>query len=169
MSLYSGIISLFYSHLVQYVRYKMWLLHYSLYIHGKIYPIEYATRSKGMSHMSANSILIFQYRSLVHLKYYILIQTPSQSDIWLQSYEQFFEFKSNVKHKNLSPLLACNSKSIFPTSDSFPLIMSHICKHTLTGTQSMHAIIYNSDFPTSVYFNLQHIPKSELVYFYRNE
>ena len=36
------------------------------------------------------------------------------------------KFKNNVKHKNLSPLVACNSKSIFPTSDSFPLIMSHI-------------------------------------------
>ena len=46
--------------------------------------------------------------------------------MWLQRYEQFFKFKNNVKHKNLSPLLACNSKSIFPTSDSFPLIMSQI-------------------------------------------
>ena len=36
------------------------------------------------------------------------------------------KFKNNVKHKNLSHLLACNSKSIFPTSDSFSLIMSHI-------------------------------------------
>ena len=73
------------------------------------------------------SILIFQYKSPVHLKCYMLIQTPSQSDIWLQRYEQFFKFKNNVKHKIFSPLLACNSsKSIFPTSDSFPLIMSHI-------------------------------------------
>ena len=75
------------------------------------------------------SILIFQYETLVHLKCYILIQTPSQSDIWFQRYEQFFNFKINVKHKNLSPLSGCNSKSIFLTSDSFPLIMSHIwCK-----------------------------------------
>ena len=72
------------------------------------------------------SIFIFEYKSLVHLKCYILIQIPSQSDIWLQRYEQFFKFKNNVKHTNLSPLLACNSKSIFSTSDSFPVIMSHI-------------------------------------------
>ena len=72
------------------------------------------------------SILFFQYKSLVHLQCYILIQTPSQLNIWLQSYEQFFKVKNNVKHKNLSPLLACNSKSIFPTSDSFSLIMSHM-------------------------------------------
>ena len=44
----------------------------------------------------------------------------------MQRYEQFFKLKNNVKQKNLSPLLACNSKSIFPTSDSFPLIMSHL-------------------------------------------
>ena len=72
------------------------------------------------------SILIFKYKPLVHLKCYILIQTLSQSEIWLQRYGHFFEFKNNVKQKNLSPLLACNSKSIFSTSDSFPLIMSHI-------------------------------------------
>ena len=53
------------------------------------------------------SILIFQFKSLIHLKCYMLIQTPSQSDIWLQRYEQFLKFKNNVKHKNLSSLLAC--------------------------------------------------------------
>ena len=74
------------------------------------------------------SILIFQYKSLVHLKCYILIQSPSQADIWLQRYKQFFKLKNNVKHNNVLPLLACNSKSIFPTSDSFPMIMSHICE-----------------------------------------
>ena len=75
------------------------------------------------------SILIFQFKSLVCLKCYILIQIPSQSDIWLQRYEQFFKFKNNIKHKKLSSLLACNSKSIFPTTDSFPLIMSHMKLH----------------------------------------
>ena len=75
------------------------------------------------------SILIFLYKSLVQWKCYILIQIQSKLDIWLQRYEQFFEVQNNTKHKNLSPLLACNSKSIFPTSDSFPLIMSHIRFH----------------------------------------
>ena len=36
------------------------------------------------------------------------------------------KFKNNVKNKNLSPLLACNSKSIFSTSNSLPFIMSYI-------------------------------------------
>ena len=76
--------------------------------------------------MSAIFNFDFQYKSLVHLKCYILIQIPSQSDIWFRRYEQFLNFKNSVKHKNLSPLLACNSKSVFPTSDSFPLIMSQI-------------------------------------------
>ena len=34
-------------------------------------------------------------------------------------------FKNNVNHKILSSLLVCNSKSIFLTSNSFVLIMSH--------------------------------------------
>ena len=75
---------------------------------------------KGNEHMSAIFSFDFSNKSLVHLKCYILIQTPSQSDIWLQRYKQFFKLKNNVKHKNLTPLLACNSKSLFPTSDSFP-------------------------------------------------
>ena len=47
--------------------------------------------------------------------------------MWLHRFEEFFVAQKNVKHKNLSPTLACNSKSIFPTqSDSFPLIMPRI-------------------------------------------
>ena len=72
------------------------------------------------------SILSFQYNLLVHLKSYIFIQTPLQSEIWFRRYEQIFKFLNNVKHKNLSPHLAYNSKSILATSDSFPLIMSQI-------------------------------------------
>ena len=72
------------------------------------------------------SILIFQYKSPFHLKCYILIQTPSQLYMWLQRYEQFFEVQKKVKHKHLSFVLACNSKSIFPTSNSFSWIMSQV-------------------------------------------
>ena len=36
-----------------------------------------------------NLILISQYELLVHLECYILIQTPPQSDIWLQGYGKF--------------------------------------------------------------------------------
>ena len=48
------------------------------------------------------------------------------SDICLQRYEQLYEVQNNIiKHKHLSPILACKSKSIFPTSESFPLIVSN--------------------------------------------
>ena len=36
-------------------------------------------------------------------------------------------FRNNKIHQHLSPILACNSKLIFQTSDSFPLITSHFC------------------------------------------
>ena len=83
------------------------------------------------------SILIFQYKSLVHLKFYILVRIPSESDIWFRRYRQLFNFKNNVKHKKLSSLLACNSKSIFPTSYSFPLIVSQML-NLGSSFQEMH-------------------------------
>ena len=82
------------------------------------------------------SILSFQYDLLVHFKSYILIQTTLQYNIRFKRYDQFFEFLNNVKHRSLSPLLAYNSKSILATSDSFPLIMSHI----LTDLQTQLAV-----------------------------
>ena len=48
----------------------------------------------------------------------ILIQTPSQSDIRLQRYNSL-NYLNNVKYKNLSPLPACNSKSMCTPSNSF--------------------------------------------------
>ena len=42
-------------------------------------------------------IFNFWYESLVHLKCYILIQTPSQLDIVVQRYEQFFEDQKQRK------------------------------------------------------------------------
>ena len=57
--------------------------------------------------------MIFQFKSLIHFTCYILIKTPSQSNIWLQRYDQFFAVQNNVKHKHLSFVFACNSKSIF--------------------------------------------------------
>ena len=44
------------------------------------------------------SILIFPYKSLVHLKCYVLIQTPSQSDIWLWRIyiNNYLKIKNNI-------------------------------------------------------------------------
>ena len=78
------------------------------------------------------SIFSFQYDLLVHFKYYILIQTPLQSNIRFKRYDQFFEFLNYVKHRNFSPLLAYNSKSILAISDSFRLIVSHLSNNIFT-------------------------------------
>ena len=64
-------------------------------------------------------IFIFQYKSLVHLKCYILIQTHLNRTSGCRDTYNSLKLLNNVKHANMSPLLDCNSKSIFPTSDSF--------------------------------------------------
>ena len=46
-------------------------------------------------------------------------QTPLESDIWLQSHEQFINTENNIKQKNLNFFLANISKIISATSDSF--------------------------------------------------
>ena len=48
------------------------------------------------------------------------------TNIWLQSYEEFVNAKNNINQQNLNNI----SKTISPTSDSFLLIMSHICYST---------------------------------------
>ena len=55
---------------------------------------------------------------------FILMQTPLQLDIWLQSYEGFDHAKNNMKQRNLNTVFANISKTLSPTSDSFLLIMS---------------------------------------------
>ena len=54
------------------------------------------------------------------------MQTLLRLDIWIQSYSKFVNVKNNVKQENLNTVFANISKSLFPTSDSFPLIMSHM-------------------------------------------
>ena len=47
-------------------------------------------------------------------------------DIWLQSYEEFVNDKNIIKQRNLNTVFANISKAIWPTSNSFLLIMSHM-------------------------------------------
>ena len=54
------------------------------------------------------------------------MQTSFKLDIWLQSSEKCINDKNNKKQKNYNTVFANISKAISPTSDSFPLIMSHI-------------------------------------------
>ena len=46
---------------------------------------------------------------------------------YLEGYEEFVNAKNNIKQRNLNPVFANISKTTFPTSDSFLLIMSHMC------------------------------------------
>ena len=57
------------------------------------------------------------------------MQIPLELDIWLQSYDAFVNTKNNTQQKNLNTVFANISRTISPTSDSFPLIMSHIWIH----------------------------------------
>ena len=54
------------------------------------------------------------------------MQTPLQLDIWLHSYEGFDDAKNIIKQRNFNTVFANISKTIWPTSDSFLLIMSHM-------------------------------------------
>ena len=95
--------------------------------------IPYVTRSREMSHLSKISISIFLHHFLKISKCFILMQTPLQLDIWLQSYEGFDNAKNKMKQRNLNTVFANISKTISPTSDSFLLIMSHMSIHLDNG------------------------------------
>ena len=86
----------------------------------------YVTWSREMSPLSKISIPIFLHQFLLTSKCFILMQTPLQLDIWLQSYEEFDNAKNSIKQRNWNAVFVNISKPISPTSDSFLLIMSHI-------------------------------------------
>ena len=86
---------------------------------------------KGNESLVKNSISIFLHHCLTTSICFILMQTPLQLDIWLQSYTRFDNAKNNIKQRNLNPVFANISKTTSPTSDSFLLIMSHLNKYQL--------------------------------------
>ena len=69
---------------------------------------------------------LFSNTTFSCLKCFILMQTPLQLDIWLQSSEESVYAKNNIKQRNLNTVFANISKTTSQTSDSFLLIMSHI-------------------------------------------
>ena len=81
---------------------------------------------KGNESLEENFNFYFLNHLLITSKCFILMQTPLQLDIWLQSYEGFDNFKNSMKQRNLNTVFDNISKTTSPTSDSFLLIMSHM-------------------------------------------
>ena len=107
----------------------------------------YVTWSREMSHMSKT------------LNFELL--TPLSSNLKMLCYEQFVSTENNIKQMNLNSFFANISKTIYATSDSFPLIMSHIGSLTLSTWQAW------SDDTTTIITNLfQKIKKCEIWYLY---
>ena len=88
------------------------------------------TRSREMSHLSNISIPIFLCTPLSHITSKCFIFDANPITIWLRSYEGFDNAKINIKQRNFNTVFANISKSIWPTSDSFLLIMSHNIHNT---------------------------------------
>ena len=73
------------------------------------------------SHVSNNQCWFFNINHLFIQNTTFWFKPHLNRTTNLRRYEHFLRFRNNVKHKKLSHFEACNSKSIFPTSDSFPL------------------------------------------------
>ena len=107
-----------------------------------------------MSHLSKISFSFFLHHFLKTSKCFILMQTPLQLDIWLQSYEGFGNAKNNIMQRNLNTVFANISKTTSPTSDSFLLIMSQLCAESQFTS---HADVFK--LTTSNYSWIQNQPQ----------
>ena len=83
--------------------------------------VTYVTRSREMSHLSKISISIFLHNFLKTSKCFILMQTPLQLDIWIQSYEWFDNAKNIMKQKEFEHCFCQYLKSNIPDIGLIPL------------------------------------------------
>ena len=74
----------------------------------------------------SSSDFIFLTNCMHHFHSYILQKTPLKLINWFLRYEQLKDAKNNRKQKTFSALFGSILKSIFPTSDWFCLITSHM-------------------------------------------
>ena len=74
----------------------------------------------------SNSVFIFLLYCMHHFYSYILQKSPLKLVNWSQRYDQLKDDKNNRKQKVFSTLSGSILKSIFPTSDWFCLITSHM-------------------------------------------
>ena len=79
------------------------------------------------SKISLKSVKFSFLNNRMHYFYcYILQKTPLKLVNWFQRYEQLKDAKNSRKQKTFTALFSSILKSIFPTSDWFCLITSHI-------------------------------------------
>ena len=104
---------------------------------------------KEMNHLSKMSIPIFLHHFRKTSNCFILMQTPLQSNIWWKSYEEFVIAKNNIKHCS-NTILTNISKTIWPTSDSFLLIMSHMKTVPMLFMVNSSANGFVSSIPDSI-------------------
>ena len=76
------------------------------------------------------SIFSFLLNCKKHLQSYILQKTPLKLNNQFKRYQQLKSFQNKKKQKEILPLFGYISKSIFPTSDWFCLITSHMWPST---------------------------------------
>ena len=76
----------------------------------------------------SNSVFIFLTNCMHHFDSYILLKTPMKLVNWFQRYALLKDATNNRKQKTFSALFDSIFKSIFPTSDWFCLITSHIAR-----------------------------------------
>ena len=93
---------------------------------GGKYFLDICDMIKGNESLVENSYYYFLTPLSHNFKIFILMQTALQLDIWLQIYEEFANAKNNIKQRILNTFFPNISKTKWPTSDSFLLIMSHI-------------------------------------------
>ena len=74
----------------------------------------------------SNSVFIFLSNCMHYFHSYILQKIPLNFTNWFQRYEQLKDAKNNRKQKICSALFGSILKLIFPTSDWFCLITSHM-------------------------------------------
>ena len=99
----------------------------NLFRFGQISTMNYMWHDQGKLVTCWNiSILSFLRHFVITPKCLILMQTPLKLDIWLQSCEEFVNAKNNIEQRNLNPVFANISKTIWLTFDSFLLIMSQM-------------------------------------------
>ena len=82
--------------------------------------------STEMSRLFAKSNFNFSIQPICVLKISHIGPSPNTIRHLVAKIGQYFYFLNTVKHKNLSNFLVYKSKSILTTSNSFPLILSHI-------------------------------------------